>query len=81
MELTVLDEPDTMRTELTVAGTRVFDGIPVADFEEGIPEEALVFHQFSQNMTFEVAQDDPLMGATISRWGAHGLERMDARPD
>ena len=69
VELTVLDEPDTMRTELTVTGTRVFDGIPVADFEEGIPEEALVFHQFSQNMTFDVAQDDPLMGANYFKMG------------
>ena len=70
-----------MRTELTVTGTRVFDGIPVADFEEGIPEEALVFHQFSQNMTFDVARTIRSWGPTISRWGAHGLERVDARPD
>ena len=69
VELTILDEPDTMRAQLTVLGTRSYEGIPVADFEGGIPEEALVFHQFSQNMTFDVAQDAPLMGANYFKMG------------
>ena len=69
VELTILDEPDTMRAALSVEGTRTYEGIPVADFEEGIPEEALVFHQFSQNMTFDLADDDPLMGAHYFKMG------------
>ncbi len=69
VQLTVTDEPDTMYAEVTVLGTRLFEGIPVSDFEAGIPDEALVFHQFSMNMTFELGQDNPLMGANYFKMG------------
>lgn len=69
VELTILDEQDTLRAELTALGARTYEGIPVSDFEEGIPADALVFHQFSQNMTFDVAEDAPLMGANYFKMG------------
>lgn len=69
VELTFPQEPDTMRGTLVITGVREYDGIVVADFESGLPEGAVVFHQFSMNMTFETAADDPLMGDTYFKMG------------
>ena len=53
LELSFLTELDTLRDTLTISGKKVYEGIMVADFENGIPQDALVFHQFSMNMTFD----------------------------
>ena len=53
----------------SILGKKVYEGIVVADFENGIPQDALVFHQFSMNMTFETASDDPLNGNSYFKMG------------
>ena len=69
LELSFLTELDTLRDTLTILGKKVYEGIMVADFENGIPQDALVFHQFSMNMTFETASDDPLNGNSYFKMG------------
>ena len=69
LELSFLTEPDTLRDTLIITGNKIYDGILVADFENGIPQDALVFHQFSMNMTFDTASDDPLNGNSYFKMG------------
>ena len=69
VELTFLNEVDTLRDTINILETKSYDGIVVADFESGIPPEAIVFHQFSMNMTFDLANDEPLEGNTYFKMG------------
>ena len=41
----------------------------VADFENGIPENSILFKQSSMNMTFETASDNPLVGDSYFKMG------------
>ena len=69
VELTFLNEVDTLRDTINILQTKIYDGIVVADFENGIPPEAIVFHQFSMNMTFDLSSDDPLEGSNYFKMG------------
>ena len=69
VELTFLNEVDTLRDTINILETKIYDGIVVADFENGIPPEAIVFHQFSMNMTFDISNDDPLEGNNYFKMG------------
>ena len=69
VELTFLNEVDTLRDTINILQTKIYDGIVVADFENGIPPEAIVFHQFSMNMTFDISSDDPLEGNNYFKMG------------
>ena len=69
VELTFLNEVDTLRDTINILQTKIYDGIVVADFENGIPPEAIVFHQFSMNMTFDIINDDPLEGNNYFKMG------------
>ena len=66
--LSVEGENEDMVAELVVEGVRSYEGIEVANFEDDIPNGALVWHQDGGNMTFELAQDEPLKEVNISRW-------------
>ena len=69
LELTFENEVDTIRDTLTIAQPKIYEGTLVADFENGIPADAVVYHQFSMNMTFDVASDDPLEGSSYFKMG------------
>ena len=69
VELTFLNEVDTLRDTINILETKIYDGIVVADFENGIPPEAIVFHQFSMNMTFDISNDNPLEGNNYFKMG------------
>lgn len=70
IELTVKNESDTLRDSLTIIGVKKYNGLIVADFENGIPENAIV--SWTNNIglkTFEVANDDPLYGNNYFQMG------------
>lgn len=67
--LSVEGENEEMVAELVVQGVKVYEGIEVANFEDDIPNGALVWHQDGGNMTFELAQDEPLQGNQYFKMG------------
>ena len=71
VELSFLNESDTLRDTINIIGPNTYeDGILVADFENGLPPEALV--SWTQNIglrTFDIANDDPLLGNTYFKMG------------
>ena len=69
VKLTFDNEKDTLVDSLTIAGTKIYDGILIADFENGTPENSIVFKQSSMNMTFETASDNPLVGDNYFKMG------------
>lgn len=69
IELTFENHPDTLRDSLTVLGTKTYDGILVANFEDNLPENTLVWKQTGSNMTFETSTDNPLEGNTYFKMG------------
>ena len=69
VELTFNNEPDTLRDSLSILGNKIYDGILVADFEDGLPINSILFHQFSMNMTFDTASDQALVGNTYFKMG------------
>ncbi len=69
IELTFENESDTIRDTLNIYQPKIYEGILVSDFENGIPNDAIVYHQFSMNMTFDAATDDPLEGNTYFKMG------------
>ena len=69
IELTFANQADTLADALSIESTKQFEGITVADFEDGLPEGTLLFKQFGGNMTFEMANDDPVQGDTYYKMG------------
>ena len=71
VELSFLNESDTLRDTINIIGPNTYeDGILVADFENGLPPEALV--SWTQNIglrTFDIANDNPLLGNTYFKMG------------
>jgi hypothetical protein len=65
VEITFLNEPDTLRDTINILGAKTYDeGIVIADFENGLPPEAIVYinpNNFA-NDTFNLASDSPLLG-------------------
>ena len=71
IELTFLNEPDTLRDTINILGLNPFnDGIVVADFENGLPVDALVSWTANIGLkTFEIANDNPLLGNSYYKMG------------
>jgi hypothetical protein len=69
IELTFDNEEDTLVDALSIESTKQFEGITVADFENGLPEGTLLFKQLGGNMTFEIANDDPVQGDAYYKMG------------
>ena len=71
VELTFLNESDTLRDTLNIIGSNTYqDGILVADFENGLPLDALV--SWTPNIgfrTFDISNDDPLLGNSYFKMG------------
>lgn len=67
--LTVVGESELYSQELVIQGAKVFEGLSVADFDAGMPEGALVWHQDGGNMTFDLAQDEALQGGQYFKMG------------
>jgi len=71
VELTFLNESDVLRDTLNIIGSNTYeDGILVANFENGLPPDALV--SWTSNIglrTFEIANDDPLLGNAYFKMG------------
>ena len=67
VELTFMEESDTLRDTLNIVGTNSYeDGILVADFENGLPSDALV--SWTSNIgfrTFDISNDDPIVRKCI----------------
>ena len=51
IELTFAAETDTLVDALSIESTKQFEGITVADFENGLPDGTLMFKQLGGNMT------------------------------
>ena len=65
IELTFLDEPDTLRDTIEIMGSKLYnDGFIIADFENGLPLESILYINPNNfvNDTFVVASDLPLLG-------------------
>ncbi len=71
IELTFLNEPDTLRDTINIVGLKQYDdGIVVADFENGLPVDALVSWTANIGLkTFEIANDNPLLGNSYYKMG------------
>ena len=69
IELTIENQEDTIKDSLTIIESKIYDVILVADFENGIPLNSIVFKQSSMNMTFETASDNPLVGNNYFKMG------------
>ena len=71
VELTFLNESDTLRDTLNIIGSNTYEnGILVADFENGLPPDALV--SWTSNIgfrTFDISNDDPLLGNAYFKMG------------
>ena len=67
--LTFANEPDILRDTLEVMGLKVYEAVEIADFENGLPDGTVVWHQDGGNMTFEVAADSPLHGDMCFQMG------------
>lgn len=67
--LSIEAEDVEMTADLVVEGAKTYQGIEVANFDEGIPEGSLVWHQDGGNMTFELAQDEALQGGQYFKMG------------
>jgi hypothetical protein len=69
IELTFPNEADTLVAGLSIQSTKQFEGITIADFEDGLPEGTLMFKQLGGNMTFEIANDNPVQGDAYYKMG------------
>ena len=71
VELTFLNESDTLRDTINIIGSNTYEnGIIVADFENGLPTDALV--SWTTNIgfrTFDISNDDPLLGNAYFKMG------------
>ena len=71
VELTFLNESDTIRDTINIVGSKTYDdGFLVADFENGLPSDALVSWTANIGLrTFDIANDDPLLGNAYFKMG------------
>ena len=69
VSLTIANEDVALYDTLTVTGLVNFEGMRVADFDSGLPEGALVWRQDGANMTFQIADDSPLLGTGYFKMG------------
>ena len=71
IELTFENEMDTLRDTINILSTKSYDnGIWFEDFEDGLPEEGLVYYNTEGGgMTFSLANDDPLLGNNYFKMG------------
>ena len=71
IELTFENEIDTLRDSITIASAKTYEnGIWVEDFEDGLPENSLIYHvPDGGSMTFSVANDDALLGSSYFKMG------------
>jgi hypothetical protein len=67
--LSIANEGVVLHDTLTITGLANFEGIRVADFDAGLPEGALVWRQDGGNMTFQLADDNPLLGTGYFKMG------------
>jgi hypothetical protein len=58
VQLTVLNQADTLRDTLEVLGGRINEGFLLSDFETGFPSNWLPFIQLGANMTFNVQNNN-----------------------
>ena len=70
IELTFENEIDTLRDTINIISAKLFeDGIWVESFENGFPENGLIYYNTDGGgMTFSVANDDVYLGIAILRW-------------
>ena len=71
VELSFLNESDTIRDTIEIAGTKLYDdGFMVVDFENGFPADAFNKPQGGNTLaTFVVADDMPLLGNNYFQMG------------
>ena len=69
VQLTFPGRADTLIESVSIQSSKVFSGISVAIFEGELPEGTLVFKQLGGNMTFEIANDDPVEGNSYYKMG------------
>ena len=69
VRLSVEGEEEEYVAALQVAGVKTYSGIEVANFDAGLPDGALVWHQDGGNMTFELAQENALQGNQCFKMG------------
>lgn len=62
INLTIEDEVASLKDSLNIAGIKIYDGILVADFENGVEDAVVSWTTNIGLKTFEVADDDPLSG-------------------
>lgn len=71
IELTFENESDTLRDTLTIISAKSYEnGIWLEDFENGLPNDALVsYNTDGGGMTFSVANDNALLGSSYFKMG------------
>lgn len=70
IEITFQNEPDTIRDTISILGAKTYDdGIVIADFENGLPAESILYINPNNfvNDTFDIASDSPLLGDSYYR--------------
>jgi hypothetical protein len=71
IELTFENEIDTLRDTINIVSAKTYqDGIWIEDFEDGFPEDGLVyFNSDGGGMTFSLAYDNSLLGNSYFKMG------------
>ncbi|MAO45883.1 MAG: hypothetical protein CL823_01905 [Crocinitomicaceae bacterium] len=72
VELTFEDEENSnisMVDSLTIEGLKQIEGILVADFEEGLPNNSCTWEQAGGSMTFDIANDEALESGSYYKMG------------
>ena len=71
IELTFENEMDTIKDTVTIISTKTYEnGIWLEDFEDGLPENSLVYYNTDGGgMTFSLANDDALLGNSYFKMG------------
>lgn len=72
VELTIVDDENaniSMVDSLTIEGLKQIEGLLVADFEEGLPNNSLTWKQLGTSMTFNIANDEALEGSAYYKMG------------
>lgn len=69
INLTIEEEAVTLQDSLTITGIKIYDGILVSDFENGIEDAIVSWTKDIGLKTFEVANDNPLSGNQYFKMG------------
>ena len=71
IELTFENETDTIRDTITIISAKTYEnGVWIEDFEDGLPSDGLLyFNVDGGEMTFDVANDDALLGGSYFKMG------------